>query len=107
MTIHTNIPMHLAAMAVLTTAALAAGCGDDASSDNAASPDPAMAALIADYPLDTCVVTGSKLGSMGEPDNRLYEGQLVRFCCSTCLKDFNDDPQQYVAMIDEAKARQE
>jgi YHS domain-containing protein len=56
-----------------------------------------------DYPLDTCVVGGGKLGSMGEPANYVHEGRLVRFCCAGCTKGFQKDPAKYVAKIEEAE----
>lgn len=58
------------------------------------------------YPLDTCVVSGGKLGEMGEPYNHVYKGRLVRFCCSHCVPQFNKDPAKYLAMIDKAAASQ-
>ena len=36
------------------------------------------------YPLTTCPITGEKLGAMGEPVVKLYEGREVRFCCKSC-----------------------
>jgi YHS domain-containing protein len=56
------------------------------------------------YPLDTCVVTGEKLGEMGKPYNYVYKGRLVRFCCPHCKAEFNKDPAKYLAMIDKAAA---
>src|SRR5688572_25253548 len=45
------------------------------------------------YPLDVCVVSGEKLGSMGKAPQYIYRvgGQpdrLVMFCCSGCEEDF-------------------
>jgi YHS domain-containing protein len=61
-------------------------------------------AQLADYPLDTCVVSGEKLGEMGKPVDYVYKGRLVRFCCSHCKADFNKDPAKYLTMIDKAAA---
>ncbi len=55
------------------------------------------------YPLETCVVTGEKLGEMGEPFNYVYENRLVRFCCGGCVKTFESDPAKYLSMIDAAQ----
>src|SRR3989442_105896 len=41
------------------------------------------------YPLDTCVVSGEKLGEHGKPYVFNYEGREVQLCCKSCLKDFN------------------
>jgi hypothetical protein len=57
-----------------------------------------------DYPLDTCVVSGEKLGGMGEPYNHVYKDRLVRFCCKHCLPEFKKNPDKYLAMIDKAAA---
>ncbi len=56
------------------------------------------------YPLDTCVVLGGKLGSMGEPVNYIHNNRLVRFCCAGCIGPFEADPAKYTAMIDKAYA---
>ncbi len=51
------------------------------------------------YPLDTCVVAGGKLGSMGEPVEIVAGTQLVRFCCEGCLPKFEADPQMYLSKL--------
>lgn len=58
------------------------------------------------YPLDTCVVAGSKLGSMGEPDEVIVGGTLVRFCCAGCRGGFKDDPVKHLAAIRDAWRKQ-
>jgi hypothetical protein len=55
------------------------------------------------YPLDSCIVSGEKLGSMGDPIVKVYDGREVRFCCSGCVKKFEADKAGYLAKID-AKA---
>lgn len=57
------------------------------------------------YPLKTCVVSGDKLGEMGDPFVYVYKGQEIKFCCKNCLKDFNKDPQKYIKQINEAAAK--
>lgn len=54
------------------------------------------------YPLDTCVVTGEKLGAMGEPVDYVYKNRLIRFCCVGCIGAFTKDSAKYIAKIDEA-----
>ena len=54
------------------------------------------------YPLDTCVVLGGKLGSMGEPVNLVYKNRLVRFCCAGCKPQFEAEPEKYLKEIDKA-----
>ena len=57
------------------------------------------------YPLTTCVVSGEKLGEMGDAVIFNYEGREVRFCCKDCKKDFLKDPAKYLKMIDDAAAK--
>ena len=57
------------------------------------------------YPLETCVISGEPLGSMGEPVDRLYGTTLVRLCCKGCIKKFEQDPQPHVARIRAAWAK--
>ena len=57
------------------------------------------------YPLKTCVVSGEKLGEMGDPFVYAYEGREIKFCCKGCLKDFKKDPAKYIKMLDEAEAK--
>lgn len=51
------------------------------------------------YPLETCVVSGAKLGSMGEPVDYVVASRLVRFCCKGCLPKFASDPSAYLEKI--------
>lgn len=51
-----------------------------------------VAAQTADYPLDTCVISGMKLGSMGAPVDYVSGDQLVRFCCDGCITAFYKNP---------------
>lgn len=55
------------------------------------------------YPLDTCLVSGEKLGGdMGKPIDIVVENRLVRLCCSGCRKDLMKDPDKYLAKLDDA-----
>ncbi len=58
------------------------------------------AAEIEAYPIDFCIVTGQKLGSMGPIVDHMHEGRLVRFCCTGCLAAFRRDPARYLAELD-------
>jgi YHS domain-containing protein len=53
----------------------------------------------AGYPLESCVVTGQKLGGMGEPYNHVWANQLVKFCCKGCIPQFNKDPRKYMVKV--------
>lgn len=55
------------------------------------------------YPLETCaVLESSKLGSMGDPVQRVVANRLVQFCCAGCLPKFEKDPMAYLGRINEA-----
>ena len=92
----------LTAAVLLTTfvagpfAALAADSKADKKSDK-----------IKPYPLDTCVVSGEKIGA--DPNMKPYafthEGREIKLCCKSCLKDFNKDKAKYVKKIEEAEKK--
>ena len=54
------------------------------------------------YPLDACLVSGGKLGAMGDPVDHVYKNRLVRFCCQGCIGKFEKEPAKYLAKLDEA-----
>ena len=49
--------------------------------------------------LATCPVSGEKLGEMGKPFSFVYKDQEVKLCCKGCKKDFDKNPDKYVAKI--------
>lgn len=52
------------------------------------------------YSLDTCPISGEKLGSMDDTIVKVYDGREVRFCCKDCIKDFEADQAGYFKKID-------
>src|SRR5690606_7577873 len=44
-------------------------------------------------PLETCLISGQRLGSMGKPLDKIYSTRLVRFCCSGCLGKFETNQE--------------
>ena len=84
--------------AVLLTG-LAAGvlsAADDKPADKKAKP----------YPLKTCIVSGEEINEKGDmkPHSFVVDGQEVKLCCKSCLKDFNKDKAGYLKKIEtEAK----
>ena len=57
------------------------------------------------YPLSTCLVRSkSKLGSMGDPVQRVVGNRLVQFCCKGCEPAFNEEPAKFLASLDAAWA---
>lgn len=56
------------------------------------------------YPMEVCVVSGQKLGSMGDPVEKVYGNRLVKFCCAGCIGKFEQNPAKFFKKLDEAKA---
>ncbi len=90
-------------MAVAGTGALAQHDGHDVAPATPAQnqTEPTKKIKAAPYPLDTCPVTGNKLGAMGDPVVKEYDGREVRFCCPACIKKFEADKAGYWKKIDE------
>ena len=57
------------------------------------------------YPLDKCIVSDEKLGEMGKPYVFTHNGQEIKLCCKSCLKDFNKNKAKYMAKIEEAQKK--
>lgn len=93
-------------LAIASIALFTASCGEKTETTvEAPTPEATAEATPAtadNYPLTTCVVSGETLGEMGEPHVIVHEGTTVKFCCKACLKDFNEDPEKYTAMVKEA-----
>lgn len=51
------------------------------------------------YPLDVCLVTDNDLGSMGDEQVMVYEGQTIKFCCKPCEKKFLKNPAKYLEKL--------
>lgn len=86
----------------LASGILALAACKPAKSTTAAEPAPATEASTAaatPYPLDTCLVSGEKLGSMGKPPEIVHEGRQIKFCCKNCIPDFKEDPAKYLAKL--------
>lgn len=88
--------MKLTCVILMTLVLGIAGCGSGPS-----TPSKAYANTDG-YPLDVCVVSGEKLGSMGDPFVIKHDGKIVKLCCSSCLKEFNKDTAKYMAILEEA-----
>lgn len=52
------------------------------------------------YPLETCIVSGEKLGEMGKPYVFVHKGTEVKLCCETCRPKFDKNPAKYLAKLD-------
>lgn len=56
------------------------------------------------YPLQACMVSGEKLGSMGSPVDIIVGNRLVRLCCGGCEKAVRANPEKYLEQLDNAAA---
>lgn len=52
------------------------------------------------YLRDKCLVSDKKLGVMGKPYVFTYQGQEIKLCCKSCLKDFNQNPAMYMKRLE-------
>jgi YHS domain-containing protein len=91
--------MKLKLLPILTALSLTVfvSCKEDKTTE--ADPPAESSKIVDDYPLDVCVVSGEKLGSMGEPFVITHEGTEVRFCCDSCVPKFEKDPAKYLAKL--------
>lgn len=83
---------------LVTTILAAPGLGRADEVKTADKPKP--------YPLATCVRSGEKLGSMGNPYVLIHEGREIKLCCKGCLDDFKKDAAKYVKQLEEAEKKQ-
>jgi hypothetical protein len=83
-------PRRAAALVALAVA-LTAGCATTGGTAGNAPVKP--------YPLDECLVSGNKLGSMGPVITLVHEGQEIKFCCRPCVKEFQADPEKFLALL--------
>ena len=94
--------------AVLAAGLVLGGCGggeqpQPQTETQAAQPEAAAQTAEA-YPIDWCIVSGQKLGSMGEPVTYAHAGRTVKLCCQGCVGIFAADPDAYLAKLDSAAA---
>lgn len=54
------------------------------------------------YPLQTCFISGDKIGGMGKPVVFVYEGQEFKFCCRECKNEFQDKPADGIKKFNQA-----
>jgi len=112
MTTTMKIRLSMAAAALLLTAGTALAQHEHpdkspAKADQPKHPEKSAAGAKADdrvgdpYPLDTCPVTGKKLGTMGDPVIKAYHGREVRFCCAGCPETFEKDMAASLTKLDE------
>lgn len=54
------------------------------------------------YALDTCPISGEKLGTMGDPVEVVVANRLVKLCCDGCKKGLEKDPAAALSKVDAA-----
>jgi hypothetical protein len=95
---------------LITLIALAIGMATNlsAAATEATKPGAALSAsakksaekgAVKPYPLDVCIVTDNDLGSMGEEQVMVYEGQTIKFCCKPCERKFLKNPAKYLEKL--------
>ena len=85
-------------ISILTIAISLASCAPKEGTE-----PPVEESTASTYPLTTCVVSGKKLGSMGDPVLVEHEGTTVKLCCEHCIDKFNSDPAKYTKLVTDAK----
>lgn len=55
------------------------------------------------YPAAKCLISGEPLDSMGKPHVLVAEGQEIKFCCKSCVKDYEKDKAGYTKKLAEAE----
>lgn len=65
----------------------------------AAAKPPAATGGTKPYTLKTCIVSDNKLGSMGDEQRMVYNGQEVKFCCKPCIAKFKKNPEKYLPKL--------
>ncbi|MBI1839886.1 MAG: hypothetical protein HYR88_03415 [Verrucomicrobia bacterium] len=72
--------------------------------DSPAKDSKEKAAKAKPYPLKTCIVSDEKLDA--DPSMKSvafnHEGQEIKLCCKSCMKDFKKDPAKYVKKLNAA-----
>ncbi|MGB2754322.1 MAG: YHS domain-containing protein [Phycisphaerae bacterium] len=80
----------LSAALVGAVALFAAGCKKP--------EEPAPSAAREEIAQKICPVMGEPINPNIHAD---YEGRRIYFCCTSCLKAFEKDPEKYIAKVDE------
>ncbi|MGJ8677049.1 MAG: hypothetical protein ACSHX0_06005 [Akkermansiaceae bacterium] len=77
-------------------------CNKEKSTEVNSSTESSATESATPYSLTTCLVSGKKLGSMGDPYVIVHEGQEIKFCCDGCEPTFKKDPSKYLAKMKSA-----
>lgn len=89
--------MRLVSISALLLSAIVMSAGANAAEGDAKTIKP--------YTLDTCAISGEKLGDMGDAVVKEYNGQQVKFCCKGCVKKFEKDIDGNLKKVNEEMAK--
>lgn len=89
-------------LSTIATVAMLAGATVFVRADGTNAANGSATAKLKPYPLNYCLVSGDKLGEMGDPAVTNYHGQEIKFCCPDCIKDFKKDPDKFMKKLAEA-----
>ena len=67
--------------------------------------DNSTNAPVKPYPLNTCLVCGMELGSMGKPCVFVFKGQEIKVCDKSEQAVFDKDPEKYLKKLADAEVR--
>lgn len=87
--------------AVAFGAGILAGCSGQSDGQGAGQPagrSPAPSAPSQEITQTTCPVMGGKIDKDIYVD---YQGRRVYFCCPGCPEKFNEDPEKYLAKLEQ------
>ena len=87
-----------AKLAIIITAVLCTACASTETT-TAAPTAAAPAQGVKPYPLKTCIVSGNALGSMGDEQRLVHNGQEIKFCCKPCIAKFKKNPDKYLVKL--------
>lgn len=64
-------------------------------------PEPSKQelAMAKPYPLDTCLVIDRPLSETKRTYTKIYKGQQVKFCCVSCIKAFDANPDFFMGKV--------
>jgi hypothetical protein len=70
-----------------------------------AAPSAGQPVKLKPYTLETCAVTGEKLGSMGKPFVMEFKDREIKLCCRGCKKDFDKEPAKHIKNVETAEKK--
>ncbi len=68
-------------------------------SNSIPQPSPQELAAAKPYPLDTCLVIERPLSETKKTYTKIYKGQQVKFCCTSCIKAFEANPEPFMKKV--------